>query len=124
MERREDGAYEFRDGARRVLFQLDRRPQVYNITLELPPGGGDSAGIEYIRECIDAMFNETPALVVCGMIHKDNAPSRVIAGSLPWVADPSRDLGEYTYRYTTIGRWINIRGAERMARALLRRPSK
>lgn len=125
MKPREDGAYEFSDGrGGRVLFWPSDHPAEFAISLELPQGGGGAAGLKFIRECIDAMFNETPALRLYGLIEVDNLASRQIASACWWRPDPKRDGNGYTYRYMNIGHWIRRRGGATLAKAEARRPKK
>lgn len=125
MKPRKDGVYEFSDGkGGKVLFWPSGDPRVLAISLELPAGGGNAAGVKFIRECIDTMFNETPALKLYGLIRDDNLASKQIATVCQWDSDPSKDADGYTYRFTTIGRWIKKRGPSALAKAEARRPKK
>lgn len=125
MQPRSDGVYEFSDGKDgKVLFWPSDNPAVFAISLELPAGGGNAAGVKFIRECIDTMFNETPALLLYGVILNDNLASKQIASVCQWGANPERDYDKYTYRFTTIGHWIKKRGKDTLAKAEARRPKK
>lgn len=124
MKKLEDGSYEFTNEDGRILFLPLDHPAVFVIKLELPAGGGNAQGVKFIRECIDQMFNDTPALILCGWIEDSNLASKQIASVCQWDAKPEKDHDGYTYRFTTIGRWIKKRGKQGLEKAEARRPKK
>ena len=127
MKLLEDGSYEFptpKGDGRIVFFKDQCTPFTYAIHLELPAGGGDAAGLKFIRDCISAMFNETDALILHGYIKEGNLASKQIASACKWLPKPEMDRGEHSYRYMTISRWIMKQGKAGLEKAEARRPKK
>lgn len=121
--KKHQNSYEFYDSyGRRIWFKFYKK-YVYVIELSLPPGTANKEGVNFIRECIDMMFNETDALILCGYIKKENLASRQISHICGWTGDTSKNTDTEVYKQITIGRWINIRKIG-MEKALQKKPMR
>lgn len=72
------------DGDKKIIFRKHEWLPKCEVSLEFGSGGGNASGLKFTRDAIAWVFNETPCIMLHGVIEKTNKASRAFSLTVPW----------------------------------------
>lgn len=108
------------DGDKKIIFTKHEWLPKYEVELKLGSGGGNASGLKFTRDAVSWIFNETPCIMLHGVIEKTNPASRAFSLTVPWEQyDETPDFWKFR---CGIQYWIDNAKGYNMSKAEGKRP--